>query len=517
MTTETQLRQLSRVLAEIAHTLEASDEHAARVDRVLRLAQEIVPCRRCALLEIDGDRTTLYVSGPADWFERNRVEPRLRRVYDLIAGGDEVARSPDPSPALSLPVMGLDEIIGVIRVERADEPYDARHLRLLSVISAQLGAYLAMVRLRERDRAQTKALAAAHDFQRLLAGVVGHDLRNPLAVIQAVASSLLQTTADEKQAAALRRALRNVGHATSLITDLVDVTESRVSGTIRVLPTDEDFGDIVATTIGDLRHAHAQRTIDYAGFPQPLTGRCDALRFAQILTNLVNNALLHGDPQAPIGVALRGDDDAVELTVHNQGPAIPAELVPRIFDPFRQGPPPARPPSVRGLGLGLYIVDCLARGHGGEVTVDSRDGHGTTFTVRVPRNGPALHDVAPTPPRPQLVLIVDDDHDIREGVVAVLQSRGYDTAEARHGQEALDRLRAGLHPDLILLDLHMPVMDGATFCDACARDAALASIPIVVVSSDTASAGRMAAKGARAFLSKPVPIERLMATIESVH
>ena len=139
--------------------------------------------------------------------------------------------APRSRPRVSrYPSSGSDSTIGVIRVEPDGTAYDATHLRTLAVVAAQLGAYLTTLRLRERDRQREERLVAAHDFQQLLAGVVSHDLRNPLAVITTVASNLLDRTSDVRQAEALRRALRNAQHAARLISDLADVTEARVSG-----------------------------------------------------------------------------------------------------------------------------------------------------------------------------------------------------------------------------------------------------------------------------------------------
>lgn len=514
---ETELRRISRVLSEIAHTLEASDHRVERVERVLVLAREIIPSRECAILEVDGDRTVLYVAPAVADAERSELANKLESLYRLVAGGDEIGRSRGPLPSLALPVMGLDEIIGVIRVTADEMSFDARHLRLLSVIGAQLGAYLAMARLRDRDAAHVKELAAAHDFQRVLAGVVGHDLRNPLAVIQTVAASLLENTTDERQAVALERALRNAESASRLITDLVDVTESRVSGVIRVVPEDADFREIVESVIGDLRQAHPGRRIDFHPAAASLPGRFDAVRFAQIVTNLVINALVHGDPRLPVMVGLRADRESVVLTVQNSGPPILPELLSTIFDPFKQGAPKSRPHSVRGLGLGLYIVDRLTRGHGGDVHVTSSGEHGTIFSVRLPKHAADLRPSVPRLQAHSLVLIVDDEQDVRDVVAGLLQKRGYDTATASNGREALAQLRAGLRPGLILLDLHMPVMDGEEFCEECARNPALADIPIVVISSDTATAAKVAATHARGHLPKPVPFDRLLATIQSLH
>lgn len=508
---EDDVRRLARVLSAISHTLETSDGRVQRVERVLALACELVHARQCALLEANAGELVVYSSPPTGDGERAALRAKLAGLYRLVAGGDEIARAADARPSIALPVMGLDEIIGVIRVEPASGVFDARHLRLLAVVAAQLGAYLAMVRLRERDAAHVRELAAAHDFQQLLAGVVVHDLRNPLAVITAVAASLLASTQDPHHARALERALRNAHHATKLISDLVDVTASRVSGTMPISPERADLRAIVRATVDDLQHAHPTRTIELATTGAgPCDGEVDPLRLAQIVTNLVGNAILHGEASLPIRVYFAARADDVTIAVHNWGPPIPAALLPTIFDPFKQGAPTRRPADVRGLGLGLYIVDCLARGHGGTVAVTSDAETGTLFTVQLPRvvRAPAARDTAA-----RTVLVVDDDEDIRLGAAGLLGARGYQVVTACDGRDALEQLRGGLRPHLILVDYNMPVMDGEAFCTACRDDPQLAEIPIVVVSADAAAAVKLAHTGARAFLRKPVSPELLLATI----
>lgn len=516
---ELQLRHISQVLAEIAYTLESSDNRIARVERVLALARNIVPSRECALLEVDGPRSILYVVPPTLPPDQAPLIEALMELYRLVAGGQEIERPRGGVPSLTLPIVGLDEVIGVIRVQPAQVPYDAGHLRLLSVVAAQLGAYLAMTRLRERDEAHTKELAAAHDFQRLLAGMVGHDLRNPLAVIHTVAAVLLEGATDGKQAKALERALRNAEHATRLITDLVDVTESRVNGSIRVLLEEADFCKLVTNVVEDLRQANANRRLEYTSTIDVLPGQCDPLRFAQVVTNLVNNALIHGDASVPVEVNLTHAAELVTLSVHNAGPPIPPELLATIFDPFKSSRSSRRRPhSVRGLGLGLYIVDQLVRGHGGDVQVTSSIEHGTVFTVRIPRYSTTMEYRGPASiPEHSLVMIVDDDADVRELISGLLQKRGYGTVTAGNGLEALAQLRAGPRPQLILLDLQMPVMDGEAFCEECSHDTALADIPIVIISSDTASAVKLSGTRARGYLTKPVPIDQLLATVRGAH
>ncbi|HEU0034101.1 MAG TPA: ATP-binding protein [Kofleriaceae bacterium] len=486
--------------------------------RALSLAREIVPARRAALLEVQ-QAATLYVSPDCDPAGRDALEAKLVSLHRLVEGGDAIGRSSETRPALSLPVMGLDEVIGVIRVEPGDEDaaYDARHLRLLSVIAAQLGAYLAMVRLRERDSARLREIEAAHGFQQLVAGVVGHDLRNPLAVITAVASSMLGSTSDEKQTRNLERALRNAEHASRLINDLVDVTESRVTGAIRVHLEDVDLRALVEQAVEDLRQAHGSRTIDlHVETASALRGQFDAMRISQIIYNLVNNALTHGEPSLPVAVHLYEDADETVISVRNWGAPIPESQLATIFDPFKQGAS-SRSRHTRGLGLGLYIVDQIVKGHGGRVTVSSDADTGTVFRVRLRRLVAIAHVPTTVAHRARVIMVVDDDDDVRLGLSELLAKRGYEVTTAANGRDALDQMRAGVRPHLILLDYSMPVMTGEELCEQLARDPALAPIPIVIVSADTAAAIKLARARGLEVLTKPVRVDQLLAAVESIH
>jgi PAS domain S-box-containing protein len=117
----------------------------------------------------------------------------------------------------------------------------------------------------------------------------------------------------------------------------------------------------------------------------PDTGEWDPDRLAQVVSNLVGNALQHGAHDTPVEVRLGHEDSTLVLTVHNQGTPIPEALLPHVFDPFRRADNRSR----QGLGLGLYIVQQLILAHGGTITVSSQVDSGTTFTVRLPRHAPS--------------------------------------------------------------------------------------------------------------------------------
>src|SRR5688572_5746980 len=131
-----------------------------------------------------------------------------------------------------------------------------------------------------------------------------------------------------------------------------------------------------------MRVAWPDRPIDVAVHGDA-HGEWDPARMSQTISNLVGNALAHGDRAAPVHVCVDGQGRDVELTVHNDGEPIPLELVPVLFQPFNRGEIPDRSPH--GLGLGLYIVEQVVHAHDGSIGVESSAETGTTFTVRLPR------------------------------------------------------------------------------------------------------------------------------------
>jgi signal transduction histidine kinase/CheY-like chemotaxis protein len=539
---DSEVRRIARSLSEIAHTLESAEDANERVQRALVLTRELVPYQRGALLRVTpGTGYELFAVPEPSPGERGPLRSRLIGIFRLVVDAEEIGRSSDTLPHLTLPVMGLDQVIGVLRVEPSDDTvYDARHLRLLSVVAAQLGAYLTMISLREQEARRAQELAEAYDFQQLLVGIVSHDLRNPLSVITTVASSLLRKTEDPRQAKAVERALRNAERANRIINDLLDVTHARVTGGMAVTRQRVSLRELLKEVVDDARLSNPGRAIELvAAAGDPVHGEWDPDRLAQVATNLIGNAYQYGDERTPVRVELRAGKEGAVVAVHNRGPVIPEHLLPVIFDPFRQGEQKRRRAAGAGLGLGLYIVDQIVRAHGGHVSASSTASEGTTFTVTLPRSTPAAArgDSSSSGSRSAsgeradlpgeeaeaverdphaVVMVVDDDDDTRGGIAELLESQGYKVATASNGAEALELLRKGLRPRLILLDLIMPVMDGEALCEACHGDPALSWIPVLILSADTASAVRLTRRGASGFLPKPVRAEELLQTIERI-
>jgi PAS domain S-box-containing protein len=229
-------------------------------------------------------------------------------------------------------------------------------------------------------------LRRSGELREQLIGVLGHDLRNPLNAISASAF-LLQRTEDLSDGAqrAVERIRNSAARMARMLSDILDFARSSMGGGLPVHREWVNLHDISRTTLEEFQVANPGRRLelDVRGDGW---GWWDADRMAQVMGNLVSNALHHGRPDTPVRVEVRDSGPEVRLSVHNEGAPIPPELRPVLFQPFRRGT--TGKAATRSVGLGLYIVRQLAQAHGGEVTVQSTGRDGTTFTVRLPRGAP---------------------------------------------------------------------------------------------------------------------------------
>jgi signal transduction histidine kinase len=210
--------------------------------------------------------------------------------------------------------------------------------------------------------------------------VLGHDLRNPLASIDA-AARLIGRTALEPRARELLDALHgSVGRMSGLIDDVLDLARGRLGGGLDITPAPTaTLGDTLQQVVTELRLAHPDRAIE-AEILVPAPIAVDEARIGQLLSNLLANAVVHGCHRAPVRVVAGVGPDGFRLTVSNAGPPIPEAARARLFQPFERA---GMKPQGEGLGLGLYIASEIARGHGGVLEVASDEAE-THFTFRMP-------------------------------------------------------------------------------------------------------------------------------------
>ena len=239
--------------------------------------------------------------------------------------------------------------------------------------------------VKEKARQAAEADAARYRAERasglkdIYLGILSHDLRTPLTAITMTADLIARSTTLDNAKGGAERIRRAARRMSTMIEQLVDFTRGELGGGIPIQPAQMDFGTVLKSVVDEVSAAHrgAEIAVEVSG---PLMGVWDGERVHQALTNLVGNAVLHG--KGCIRVVATGQRAGVLVKVHNGGPAIPDDQLPRIFEPFR------KEERSTGLGLGLYIVREIIRRHGGTIHVRSNLALGTTFTSYWPSAQP---------------------------------------------------------------------------------------------------------------------------------
>ncbi|NPC72548.1 GAF domain-containing sensor histidine kinase [Corallococcus exiguus] len=236
--------------------------------------------------------------------------------------------------------------------------------------------------LTERD----SQLMGAHEatvLREQLMGIVSHDLRNPLNAISLSAATLMRRTdLDDRARRGLRRILDSSDRANRLIRDLLDFTHVRTGMALPVKPQPMNLHELAEQVVDEVRLTAPGRSLDLVceGCGR---GNWDPDRIAQVMTNLLTNAVQYSGADALIRVEARGDEREVVLAVTNPGTPIPPALLPVLFEPMTRGTTEGS--EHRSVGLGLFIVNQIVRAHGGAVDVVSTEEAGTTFRVHLPR------------------------------------------------------------------------------------------------------------------------------------
>lgn len=210
--------------------------------------------------------------------------------------------------------------------------------------------------------------------------VLGHDLRNPLASISAGTRLLLKEAQSEKSKTVVQLMQASVDRMAGLIDNVLDFARARLGGGWTLHLEEQNIEPVIAQVVAETRATLPDRQIDSI-IRAPEFVNCDRVRIAQLVSNLVGNALIHGEATEPVRVEAATRDGAFELSVSNAGRQIPPETLSRLFIPFVRGDHV----SEKGLGLGLYIASEIAKAHGGVLTASSSPVE-TRFTFRMPLN-----------------------------------------------------------------------------------------------------------------------------------
>jgi phosphoserine phosphatase RsbU/P len=254
---------------------------------------------------------------------------------------------------------------------------DGKTLAVLELFSELISLQLEAEEQYEDSRAELKAQHEAAKLREQFIAVLGHDVRNPLSSILTGTELVLRRTKDDDDRGILERVRSSARRITILVNDLLDLARGRLGGGIVLQVADAaDLAERLRHVVAEVQASHPQRSIDFR-FNAPGTLRCDAKRIEQLLSNLLANAVEHGTARTPIGVSIEGDEQSFAIEVTNEGPPIPPDKMPHLFEPYFRG----QGGRHNGLGLGLYIVSEIAKAHGGKVEVTSAEKISFTFTM----------------------------------------------------------------------------------------------------------------------------------------
>jgi hypothetical protein len=433
---------------------------------------------------------------------------------------------------LAVPLLREGRVIGgfVIRRKTAGE-FPQPVVSLLQSFAAQSVLAIQNARYFREIQEKSEALAAASQHKSQFLANMSHELRTPLNAIIGVTEMLLEDARDLKrddEFEPLERVIRAGRHLLALINDILDLSKIE-AGKMDLHLESFDIAQLVEDVIKTI-----QPLAEKSG--NELTVSCpagagamhaDQTRVRQALLNLVSNAnkfTERGKVTVSVRRASEGGRDWITAAVADTGIGMTPEQVARLFQEFVQ----ADASTTRrygGTGLGLAISRRFCQMMGGDITVESEVGRGSTFTIRVPaevvaaqpipvtRRVPAAQAPALTADSPD-VLVVDDDVTVREMAERYLTREGFSVATADGGREGL-RLARELHPAAVTLDVIMPDLDGWTVLAAIKGDPELADIPVILMTiMDERNRGY--SLGAADYMVKPVDRERLAMVLRSI-
>jgi signal transduction histidine kinase/DNA-binding response OmpR family regulator len=426
---------------------------------------------------------------------------------------------------LSVPLLSEQRILGVLTVWRQEVGlFPDEVVNLLQTFAGQSALAIQNARLFRELEAKGHELEVASRHKSEFLANMSHELRTPLNAIIGY-SEMLQEEAQDQGAQAFVPDLEKIHaagkHLLELINAVLDLSKIEAGKmelyleTFEVPPLVRD----VAAVLGPLAQKNQNR-LEVHCAPDVGAMRADLTKLRQALFNLVSNACKFTE-RGSVTLAVSRDTaesgDGIVFAVRDTGIGMTSEQMARLFQEFAQ----ADASTTRrfgGTGLGLALSRRLCRMMGGDITVASEPGHGSTFTIRLPaevrestRDAPASGARESGLAGSSTVLVIDDDGAVRDLMARFLGKEGFRVATAPGGEEGL-RLARETRPDVITLDVLMPGMDGWSVLAALKADAALADIPVVMLTMlDDRNLGY--ALGAADYLTKPIDRERLVAVL----
>jgi signal transduction histidine kinase/CheY-like chemotaxis protein len=456
-------------------------------------------------------------------------------VAAWIAAQGAIAPSPEALQVMALSVAGVFALQLLLalavakRISRSAAALGPIAKALLTGAKAEMPATIRVGELAEAGeklvhaanavRGRDAALRAADRTKDEFFAILGHELRTPLAALGAAAHVLRNAPSGDGALRAAAVVKRQVEHMTRLVEDLLDL--SRVTrGKVSLSRQPLNLAPAVEKSVHELRVAGRLERHHVRLELAEVWAQADEARIQQIVSNLVGNAVKYTPDGGSIVVSLRRDHDAAVLRVRDDGVGMSPELAARVFDLFVQGEEPGKPRAA-GLGIGLALVRQLAELQGGKAFAASAGlRQGSTFTVSLPaieaRAGEAAAPVVVPAQSRHRILLVEDNADTRETMVAALEMDGHRVYQAADGNAGM-RAVAEVKPDVAVIDIGLPGLDGYEVASALRRDPECQMMVLVAITGfeQPDSLRRAREAGFDEYLTKPVPPDRLVRLIDA--
>jgi GAF domain-containing protein/DNA-binding response OmpR family regulator/anti-sigma regulatory factor (Ser/Thr protein kinase) len=423
---------------------------------------------------------------------------------------------------LAIPLLREDHLIGGLTVnKKTPGEFSPQVIDLLKTFAAQSALAIQNARLFREIGDKSRQLEAADRHKSEFLANMSHELRTPLNAIIGYSEMLQEDAADlgaEQFTDDLKRINAAGKHLLELINAVLDLSKIEAGKmelyleTFDVVALVRDIAAVIQPLAGKNANRLEVRCPDEAG-----TMHADLTKVRQALFNLLSNACKFTDRGTISLVVTReavGDQDWMVFNVSDTGIGMTPEQLARLFEAFSQADA-ATTRKYGGTGLGLALSRRLCRMMGGDVTVESEAGRGSTFTIRLPAHiAAALEEPAAppsladhVPPGVGTVLVIDDEATVRDLMQRFLSKEGFRVVAAASGEEGV-RWARELRPDAITLDVMMPGMDGWAVLSALKADPEVAGIPVIMLTIvDDRNLGY--ALGASDYLTKPIDRERL--------
>ncbi len=461
----------------------------------------------------------------------------VNRYWDLMKSRPHVIVNEDgndPNSSLVVPMTVMNRIIGTLEVQAyADNAFTNEHIIALEMVANLAAVAIENVRLLQVEAEARETAEAANRAKDEFLSVLSHELRTPLNSMLGWTRMLRAGVLDEeKTAKAIEVIERNTLLQNNLIEDLLDVSRI-ISGKMRIERETVDLAKVFDDAIEILRPFAVQKNISFETetTENALIISGDATRFQQIIVNLVQNAVKFTREGGKISASLSRNGDLARLVVSDNGIGIAEDLLPFIFERFRQADSSTKR-AFSGLGLGLTIVRNLVELHGGTIKAESPGKEqGATFTVEIPlteefpektsanaNNQPLFVENAAL--AGARVLLVDDDHESLVPLQIFLEKEKAEIVTAASAKEALEKL-GGQNFHILITDIGMPLADGYDLIAKVRQlqteqNAFITAIALTAYASSD-DRRRALAAGFQGHLAKPVDYDELLVVIKGFY